>query len=432
MADSVVDSLVVTLGLKSEGFTEGQEKARAEIARTKDALGRAADSMGDSFGMLAGKLSMLFLGFAGLAGVVDLLASTAEGLKEVAIQSRVLGVSAHELRSWQEASQLAGGGPNDMANYIGNLNKSLFALRYNGQWSSLFTGFERAGIDFQSSNGLAKDPHALMLEVAQYLARVYPGNTPQAREMRATAAEVQFGLPQSMAYMVSNLATFDREWNKSAATNQGVTMTRAEAAKHLVNEMIDLKFKVQDIASKAFPTLDKWTVELFKAFKELAKVYVPMVEQAFKDVADDLDTLLGWFKKDTGHGATTTAKHLMESPLNTVATVYKKNKLAGLELGALALLNPGLSTMESPVDEWNFIHGLFDGGKSSISPTKAAGDAVATVAAAGAIGKGSSTVVIGSMTINTKATDASGIARDMHAALKRKFLAGQADNGVTP
>ena len=426
MADTVVDSLVVTLGLKSEGFTEGQEKARAEIARTKDALGRAADSMGDSFGMLAGKISMLFLGFAGLAGVVDLLASTAEGLKEVAIQSRVLGVSAHELRSWQEASQLAGGGPNDMANYIGNLNKSLFALRYNGQWSSLFTGFERAGIDFQSSNGLAKDPHALMLEVAQYLARVYPGNTPQAREMRATAAEVQFGLPQSMAYMVSNLATFDREWNKSAATNQGVTMTRAQAAKHLVNEMIDLKFKVQDIAAKAFPTLDKWTVELFKAFKELAKVYVPMVEEAFKTVAKDIDAVSSWFKTKTGHGPLTTARHMLETPLKPAAAEFQKNKLEGLALGAMAIA-------QLPMNPVTYILSkIFDDSHSAISPTKAAGDAVATVAAAGAIGKGSATVVIGSMTINTKATDANGIARDMHSALKRKFLAGQADNGVTP
>ena len=141
---------------------------------------------------------------------------------------------------------------------------------------------------------------------------------------------------------------------------------------------------------------------------------------------DDIDAVSNWFKKETGHGPLTTARHMLENPLKPAAAEFKKNKLEGLALGAMAIAQGPLSPVTYILSK------IFDDGHSAISPTKAAGDAVATVAAAGAIGKGSSTLVIGSMTINTKATDASGIARDMHAALKRKFLAGQADNGVTP
>jgi len=53
-------------------------------------------------------------------------------------------------------------------------------------------------------------------------------------------------------------------------------------------------------------------------------------------------------------------------------------------------------------------------------------------------GVGSTTdVQIGSVTINTRATDAAGIARDLHSEIKGRFnspssLATQANTGLTP
>src|SRR5665213_2527781 len=109
MANTVIDSLIVTLGLDSKQFTAGQKKAAQGMLQTESTVRDSAAGMGESLDRLATKFTGFFLGFAGLAGVIDLLKQTTSQFNQLYLASSVLGSSVKSLRAWGEETKVFGG-----------------------------------------------------------------------------------------------------------------------------------------------------------------------------------------------------------------------------------------------------------------------------------------------------------------------------------
>src|ERR1017187_6840276 len=109
MAGTIIDSLVVTLGLDSSGFKKGQADARKGIKDTESVVKESAGAMASAISRVAMEFIGLFLAARGIGDIVHLFTDLNGSLRKLGFESLNFGVAAGELRDWQEVAELAGG-----------------------------------------------------------------------------------------------------------------------------------------------------------------------------------------------------------------------------------------------------------------------------------------------------------------------------------
>jgi hypothetical protein len=153
MAASVIDSLVVTLGLDSKEFARGVKGSTEELATfTK-------------------RLAGMFLAVRGLEDVVGYFKDLHAQLAEIGFTSRNLGVAGTEIKKLGEVSELFGGQVNDAADSIQNLQNSVFNLRYKGQLSENLLMLQRFGVAYLTASGHARSFKDVALDAARAIER---------------------------------------------------------------------------------------------------------------------------------------------------------------------------------------------------------------------------------------------------------------------
>jgi hypothetical protein len=153
MAGSVIDSLVITLGLDSKEFARGVKGSTEELATfTK-------------------RLAGMFLAVRGLEDVVGYFKDLHAQLAEIGFTSRNLGVAGTEIKKLGEVSELFGGQVNDAADSIQNLQNSVFNLRYKGQLSENLLMLQRFGVAYLTASGHARSFKDVALDAARAIER---------------------------------------------------------------------------------------------------------------------------------------------------------------------------------------------------------------------------------------------------------------------
>lgn len=152
---TVIDSLVVELGLNPANFSKGANDAIEKLRKLEDADERrskaaAAGSkrQGDALSGLKTQALELFAVLSGGKGVIDFVAGLTDADAAVGRVSRSTNVSARELSKWQGAARLLGGDANSMAQSFIKLNDSIEGFRHgfgSPQLLATFQGISRAG-----------------------------------------------------------------------------------------------------------------------------------------------------------------------------------------------------------------------------------------------------------------------------------------------
>lgn len=154
---TVVDSLIVKLGLDPKDFTAGEKKAAASTVQLEKQVQKSSKSMGSEFLALTGKL----LGFATAVIAVKKIASglddAAESVRQLGIDSRNLNIAANELRNFGNVAELNGGKAQDATKTISGLSKAVYDLAYNGAMSDSLMMLGRLGVRFQDTAGGVRD-----------------------------------------------------------------------------------------------------------------------------------------------------------------------------------------------------------------------------------------------------------------------------------
>lgn len=151
MSTETVEELIVKLGLDPSQFTEGQRRVDASLQDLKGSFASSTEDMGASIASVIGKLSAFTLGFAGLAGAIDLVKNLAFEFKDLAIQAEALGTSVNTLRTLQEFDKLAGAPQGSTAKFGESGLSSIFSMIYGpatqlGQFGGLeMLGFQNPG-----------------------------------------------------------------------------------------------------------------------------------------------------------------------------------------------------------------------------------------------------------------------------------------------
>jgi hypothetical protein len=119
---TIIDSLVVTLGIDSTSFTKGQQEAMASFKKTgeqavnsgKDIEGQFKKS-GEAIGTVKTQFLELFAAAGGGAALVDLAAKITAADTAVGRLSRSTNVSAETISKWQGAAGIYGSTAEGMA-----------------------------------------------------------------------------------------------------------------------------------------------------------------------------------------------------------------------------------------------------------------------------------------------------------------------------
>lgn len=267
---TVIDSLVVLLGLDVSDYKKNEEEAakatagtaakvttaqkksndkrrqidREQQKRTRESANeekKRADSTVAGFKNVALQASALFLGFDSIKGFIGLLGNLNSNEAGLGRLGHNLGVNVHEMNTWGLAATRIGGKAEDVQAAFANVSKSITDLNVNAQVSPLFLLAQRMGLDIRN----VTDKTKFLLDLGDKL-RLY---TAQHGRDAAFNIAAQAGIDAT----TFNLVTADnaRAMLAEAEKLNNITEATAAAAAKTQSKIEALKQRGESIVREA-------------------------------------------------------------------------------------------------------------------------------------------------------------------------------------
>ena len=491
MADNVIDSLVVTLGLDASKFKTEQRKAVASTADMASAIRR----VGLEF-------TGLFFGVRGAGDIIHKFSELNSTMADLGYTSRQLGESAGNLRLYQQIAGGFGGTAAGVNQMVAGLEQGMFNMRYMGQMSGQMMAWLRFGGGLPATN--AQGGIDVLKMVSQLRERLH-GMSNVEKNQILTALGVDPGTRNAIMATRTQYDAWVRKQRESAQQMSAGT----DAAQSLQRSWRNLQYSVDGAAAtiltnltpalkgmlgnlaKIAPTelenLAKWIKghgsEVMTFFGELNAIvsgiakalgvvgtvghylfevpgkaighasgalgvagrthaswldrglYMPAIVAAGEKYGLPSGLLSHLIAQESGYnpnaksakGAVGIAQLMLKYYPNAgkspVADIYEGAKLLvgyyarfGSWRGALEAYNEGPTA---------YAHGVRDPGAVAYA------NAILSHTPSAAAIHHTTHVQTGDITINSRATDARGIAHDLHGEMQRKFNVFQAPNGAS-
>jgi hypothetical protein len=476
---TVIDTLIVKLGLDPSSFTKGEKEVAAQVLKTKNAVNSANDGMAAGFASMAKK----FLGWASVIIALKKLISAAADLnaetRQLGIDSKNFGLAANQLRNFQNAAEMMGGKAEDVTASVEGLQKAVYDLTVMGQSSAQLEMLTRLGVQFQDATGHARSFHDIVLDTADALERAQKNGTLNRTE--AYFAAKQSGFDEGTAQLIL-----------SGRKNAEAELARQEARRQVNGEDIASATKVEQLKTGAEQEVKARGIGVETAtvgtVSQAIENVGDMAEKASSKLADfaeairdhvirpleDLRPTRGIRNNNPGNlkFAGQAGAHQGDDGFAVFNSMEEGVAASKHQLQLYA--DRGINTVQSIIENWapkkdhnDTVAYAYDvaqraGVKSTAELTAEQRDRVLQAmfihesgkGAAGLVAQprltvplaqamagaavptpsvnrptGNTTVNVGPVTVVTQATDANGIAKDMDGAVKRKMQAAQAETG---
>lgn len=263
---TIVDQLIVTLGLDGSKFKAGaadaenarkrladqstrldseqskrEKKLADEQAKRAKATEDAAKRMAMSINKVRNEALALFAVFTAGVGLKDFFSSTINNAAALGQQAANLNMSTEALSAWQQASQLAGGTAEGMT---AQLKESADAIAKYKLGQGLAAGMDKF-FQYGGSDSDLKDGNTYLLARARIIGEMFNQDPNKAHLLAGQMgiSEDQFNLikkgPDAILVMV-----------KAQEKNAAITAKSAAEALKLKQEMQQLAFKLESVATK--------------------------------------------------------------------------------------------------------------------------------------------------------------------------------------
>lgn len=264
---TVIDSLLVTLGLDTSNWTKGRQVAAKETEETRRKTKGAADDITKSLLEVGKTIGGLFLGFESISGFTKFLAGLNEGEAALGRTAANIGMSAHELNKWGSAVTLAGGSATDAQAAFSQLTEDFQKMATTGEQSALLQFFRARNVNIRDENGNLRDQGKLYEELADKTAQY--GRAYQVTQFRA------IGLSQGyINYLVQTKAAREEQL-RIAERDNGVTEESVKKAAELQQYWRGIGIEVAQIGQKILLEVTPyvkvafgWATKLMDAFRD--------------------------------------------------------------------------------------------------------------------------------------------------------------------
>lgn len=147
MAATVIDALLITLGLDTSDFRKGQKEVSDDLKKQREDAKKTAKEMAEQGKKAASFFSSIKTELLALTGVtvtagglMSFVKSTTSGLMDLSIQSKALGLSARELDGWSKSAEAAGSSAEKISASLQGFQGAIQGARVGDYSSSIFGG----------------------------------------------------------------------------------------------------------------------------------------------------------------------------------------------------------------------------------------------------------------------------------------------------
>lgn len=147
MAATVIDALLITLGLDTSDFRKGQKDVSDDLNKQREDAKKTAKEMAEQGKKAASFFSSIKTELLALTGVtvtagglISFVKSTTSGLMDLSIQSKALGLSARELDGWSKSAEAAGSSAEKISASLQGFQGAIQGARVGDYSSSIFGG----------------------------------------------------------------------------------------------------------------------------------------------------------------------------------------------------------------------------------------------------------------------------------------------------
>ena len=191
---TIIDSLIVELGLDPTGFTKGQKEAGESWLKMRDQANKGARDVDNSSKKMANSISTvrnqvlsLMAAFLAGKGIKEFIQDQVTAEAQTARLAKTLGQIPGELAAWRGIGPMVGGTADGITGSIQNLVSEFQNFALTGE-SSVIPYFRALGVTMSDENGRMKNMTTIFLELADAVQGMDPA--------KATALLRGMGLDQ--------------------------------------------------------------------------------------------------------------------------------------------------------------------------------------------------------------------------------------------
>ncbi|HIH9250971.1 TPA: hypothetical protein ACYU26_002194 [Enterobacter ludwigii] len=291
---TIIDSLVVTLGLDSSGFKKGQTEVKKGLDDTRknaDQTAKDMEAAGKRAASFFGSIRTELLALVGVTlsaqGIKTFITNMTSDLMRLGIESRALDISAKSLDGWERAAAAAGSTAERMAGTLGNFQKTLTNIRTGGGQDdplfgalASFAGATGANFDYQNDN-------------AEKIMRKIASNWGKLSKDAQRRFGGMFGFDNATQQGLSNgslVQDADRFAKISRATDEA-TRKALEFNRRLEQMKQNFAAASQVLYEALIPYVEK-LIPLIERFGIWISTHGPEISKFFSDTADDINKVV--------------------------------------------------------------------------------------------------------------------------------------------
>ncbi|CNI67348.1 LysM domain-containing protein [Yersinia massiliensis] len=181
---TIIDALVIKLGLDSSDFEKGQKQTQEGLKKVKTDSTDTAKVMqeqGKKAGAFFGSIRNELLALVGISlsikGFKDLIIGTATNFSQLGRSSNMLGMSAKRLDAWQYAAKAFGGTAEGLVGTMSSLSQGINSFALTGEANGVVTALNALGVAATDKDGKLRTSEDILMDLSDKFKAMTPQQT---------------------------------------------------------------------------------------------------------------------------------------------------------------------------------------------------------------------------------------------------------------
>lgn len=288
---TVIDSLIVTLGLDNKDFQKGMkdtEKGLSDTRKNTDRVGKQIAASGkdaaEFFGQMQRSAIKFFAVLTAGKGMINFTRDVVTTGANLSRLSKNLNISANTMHRWGKASELNGGSMEGFLGTLQNLGSQVTEIFMKGD-SAITPYLRQLGVSITDAAGKAKPLTNILSDIADATEKAFPD-----RQQRYAYLK-QMGFDEGT---INLIAKGGKELRSTLAAQQGFSQKDADAAYKAEQTWLKAQQRLEkmtrELVIKVLPSLER----LAESFVKMAEVMIPPLSKAVEIFAELDEKTDGW------------------------------------------------------------------------------------------------------------------------------------------
>jgi hypothetical protein len=242
---TVIDELVLRLGLDASQFTRGQDEFQRNLRKVQDETGTrgkeieaAGNKMADAFRRVRNEVFALAASVFAIRGLREFAQEIIQNEAAIGRWAKVIGISTEDLSAWGGAAERAGGSMGATTGTLNGLMQQFQQFALTGQ-SQVVPYFRALGVQITDTEGKMRPMGDILLDLADK----FHAMSPERAESFGTA----LGLDQGTINLLIQGRQAVEQLLEAQRRLGVVHKEDAEAGQALINNLLDLQQAVRDV-----------------------------------------------------------------------------------------------------------------------------------------------------------------------------------------